>query len=36
MLDEASLERLYGCPVERIEGRQGPRFHPTEPPDSTV
>ncbi|MEJ2399990.1 MAG: ABC transporter ATP-binding protein [Xanthomonadales bacterium] len=36
MLDETSLERLYGCPVERIEGRQGPRFHPTEPPDSTV
>ena len=33
MLDESSLERLYGCPVERLEGRQGPRFHPAEPGD---
>jgi iron complex transport system ATP-binding protein len=30
MLDERSLERLYGCPVERLEGREGPRFHPAE------
>ena len=30
MLDEKSLERLYGCPVERLEGREGPRFHPSE------
>jgi iron complex transport system ATP-binding protein len=30
MLDEQSLERLYGCPVERLEGREGPRFHPAE------
>ena len=29
MLSETSLERLYGCPVERIEGRQGPHFHPS-------
>jgi iron complex transport system ATP-binding protein len=28
MLTEASLERLYGCPVERLESRDGPRFHP--------
>lgn len=28
MLTETSLERLYHCPVERIEGRDGPRFHP--------
>ena len=33
MLDETSLERLYGCPVERLEGSQGPRFHPTDPGD---
>jgi iron complex transport system ATP-binding protein len=32
MLDETSLERLYGCPVERLEGSQGPRFHPADPP----
>jgi iron complex transport system ATP-binding protein len=30
MLDEHSLEKLYGCPVERLEGREGPRFHPAE------
>ena len=30
MLDETSLERLYGCPVERLEGACGPRFHPAE------
>ena len=28
MLSEASLQRLYGCPVERLEGRGGPRFYP--------
>ena len=28
MLDERSLGRLYGCPIERVEGRDGPRFHP--------
>jgi iron complex transport system ATP-binding protein len=28
MLDESSLERLYGCPVERVAGARGPRFHP--------
>lgn len=28
MLTETSLERLYHCPVERIDGRNGPRFHP--------
>ena len=28
MLSEASLERLYRCPVERLEGAHGPRFHP--------
>jgi iron complex transport system ATP-binding protein len=28
MLSEASLQRLYGCPVERFEGPGGPRFHP--------
>ena len=32
MLDETSLERLYGCPVERLESSQGPRFHPADPP----
>ena len=31
MLDETRLERLYGCPVERLEGSQGPRFHPADP-----
>lgn len=28
MLGESSLQRLYGCPVERIESGGGPRFHP--------
>ena len=28
MLDEHSLERLYGCPIERIDSERGPRFHP--------
>jgi iron complex transport system ATP-binding protein len=28
MLNEDSLEKLYGCPVERIESASGPRFHP--------
>lgn len=28
MLTEASLEQLYGCPVERLESSSGPRFHP--------
>jgi len=29
MLNETSLERLYHCPVERIESANGPRFHPS-------
>jgi iron complex transport system ATP-binding protein len=28
MLNERSLERLYRCPVERLESATGPRFHP--------
>jgi iron complex transport system ATP-binding protein len=28
MLSESSLERLYRCPVERLESAHGPRFHP--------
>lgn len=28
MLSEASLQRLYGCPVDRIDSGGGPRFHP--------
>ena len=28
MLNEPNLEKLYGCPVERLEGTGGPRFHP--------
>jgi iron complex transport system ATP-binding protein len=28
MLSESSLERLYRCPVERLESSHGPRFHP--------
>jgi iron complex transport system ATP-binding protein len=28
MLSEASLEKLYRCPVEMIRGRNGARFHP--------
>jgi len=28
MLSESSLERLYRCPVERLESPNGPRFHP--------
>jgi len=28
LLNESSLEKLYKCPVERIEGASGPRFHP--------
>ena len=28
MLSESSLERLYNCPVERLESALGPRFHP--------
>ena len=28
MLNETSLERLYGCPVERFDSATGPRFHP--------
>jgi iron complex transport system ATP-binding protein len=28
MLSESSLERLYHCPVERLESVRGPRFHP--------
>jgi len=29
MLSESSLERLYQCPVVRVEGAQGPLFHPS-------
>ena len=28
MLSEASLERLYKCPVEMVQGRSGVRFYP--------
>lgn len=28
MLNETSLEKLYRCPVERLQGDRGPRFHP--------
>ena len=28
MLSESSLERLYHCPVERLDSPSGPRFHP--------
>jgi iron complex transport system ATP-binding protein len=28
MLSESSLERLYGCPVEKLQARQGARFYP--------
>jgi iron complex transport system ATP-binding protein len=28
MLNESSLEKLYKCAVERLEGASGPRFHP--------
>jgi iron complex transport system ATP-binding protein len=28
MMNEKSLERLYHCPVERLESSEGPRFHP--------
>jgi len=28
MLNESSLERLYGCAVEELSGREGPRFYP--------
>jgi iron complex transport system ATP-binding protein len=28
ILDEASLEKLYSCPVERLDSASGPRFHP--------
>jgi iron complex transport system ATP-binding protein len=28
MLSENSLEKLYNCPVEMIQGRDGARFHP--------
>ncbi len=30
MLTETSLQRLYGCPVERLDSANGPRFHPAE------
>jgi iron complex transport system ATP-binding protein len=32
MLSEVSLERLYGCPVERLDSASGPRFHPAGAP----
>jgi iron complex transport system ATP-binding protein len=28
MMNETSLEKLYHCPVERLESPSGPRFHP--------
>ena len=28
ILDESSLEKLYNCPVERLDSASGPRFHP--------
>ncbi len=28
MLNEVNLEKLYGCPVEMIQGKHGARFHP--------
>jgi len=28
MLNESSLERLYGCPVEALSGKEGSRFYP--------
>ena len=28
MLSESSLQRLYGCEVEKLNGSQGPRFYP--------
>ena len=28
MLCEASLEQLYGCPVEKLHSQEGPRFYP--------
>ena len=28
MLNEIALQKLYGCPVERLESPLGPRFHP--------
>ena len=28
MVNEHTLERLYGCGIERIESSRGPRFHP--------
>ena len=28
ILNESSLEKLYNCPVERLESSNGPRFHP--------
>jgi iron complex transport system ATP-binding protein len=30
MLNETNLEKLYGCPVEMIQGKNGSRFHPAE------
>jgi len=30
MLNESSLEKLYHCSIERFEGVNGPRFHPTQ------
>jgi len=30
MLNEKNLEKLYGCPVEMIQGKDGARFHPAE------
>ena len=30
LLNEINLEKLYGCPVEMIQGKNGSRFHPAE------
>jgi len=30
MLSETSLEKLYHCSIERLEGINGPRFHPAQ------
>jgi iron complex transport system ATP-binding protein len=28
MLNESSLQRLYGCAVEELKGKEGSRFYP--------
>ena len=34
MLSEDSLQLLYGCAVEKLQSREGPRFYPLGRPDS--